>query len=201
MTSYLGEIVLASDVESAIIDHYKLWQTTYLAEIERLQSRDAESLPVIRSYTTKNELDKFPEEQLPAMVVVSPGIVTDSMEHEGAGFYSALWDVGVAVVASGREESTTNVLRGIYGAVTRAIFLQHPATSVGAIEEWVDESYNDLPVDADRTMAVVQLLFRVRVERVIESNAGLLEPLDDPYAVHELSEVEDIELDVGKISA
>ncbi len=198
--SFLGELMIVTNLERGAIEHYKLWEETYLAEIERLTDRDARSLHKIRSFSIKAELDKFPEEQLPAMVVVSPGIVGDTVVKEGDGSYSAQWDLGIAIVSSARDEAATDNLRAYYGATIRAVFLQHPQIGeVGSVEEWVDESYNELPVEADRTVSVVQLLFRVHCEMIVEAAGGTRVPLDDPYEDHEHPEVTETETELSKI--
>lgn len=200
MSGYLGELLIITRLERAVIAHFKLWQDTYLAEIERLTDREPRTIPGMRSYSVKSELDKFPEEQLPAMVVVSPGVVADTIVKEGDGSYSAQWDLGIAVVSSARDEHATDDLRAYYGAAIRAVFLQHPAVGeVGVIAEWVDESYNDLPVDADRTVSVVQVLFRVQAEMIVEAAGGTREPLEDPYEEYQHPEVTGTEIDISKI--
>lgn len=195
MSGYLGDILIASNLKVAVREHYKTWQETYLAEVERLTGRDPRALPLIKSYSFKNELDKFPEEQLPAMVIVTPGVAEDSIEREGDGAYSASWDLGVAIVVGSNTEIATDALRDAYAAAARTLFIQHPAIGdIGVIEEWLDESYNDLPVDATRTLAAVQLIFRVRTEMVLEAAEGTAEPLDDPYEAYQHPTVEETEI-------
>lgn len=198
--SYIGELLVSSTIELAAIAHYKKWEETYLAEVERLTGREPRKIPKIRSYSIKNDLEKFPEEQTPAMVIVSPGIVADSIEREGDGVYSAQWDIGIAVVASSRDETTTDSMRAAYAAAVRAVFLQHPSVEGGGtIEEWVDESYSDLPVEADRTLAVAQLLFRIRAEAIVDASGGLREPLEDPYEIFKHPTVEETSTTTSKI--
>lgn len=197
--SHLGNLFLASSLEEAATVHYQKWETTYLAEIERLRGLDAQAVPRVKSMSVKNELGKFPEEQLPALVVVSPGISEGSVRTNGDGEYDAAWDLGVAVISSGIDEESTNLLRGIYGAAIRGMFLQHPEIEeLGYVEEWVDESYTDVDIDVSRTKSVVQVIFRVRVESVVLAHDGTREPLADPYATHEFPEVDDIDFEMAK---
>lgn len=179
--TYLGPVLLVDEIEQAVVDHFMTWEETYLSEVERAKNEQTRALPQIASFQTRNEFDKFPEDQLPALVVVSPGIVEGSIEREGDGSYSALWDVGIAVVSSGQDETTTRQVRSMYGAVLRMVFLQHKDISIGIVEKWVDESYKDIPVDASRSVSVVQLIFQVRVEDILRESEGLREPLEDPY--------------------
>lgn len=195
MSGYLGNVLIASNLTAGVRDHFKKWQETYLAEVERLTERDARALPLIKHYSFKNELDKFPEERLPAMVIVTPGVAEGSIEREGDGAYSASWDLGIAIVVGSNSEIATSELRDAYAAATRTLFLQHPAIGdIGVVEEWLDENYDDLPVDATRTLAAVQLIFRVRTEVVLEAAEGTAEPLDDPYDEYQHPTVEETEI-------
>lgn len=198
--SYLGPVLLVDEIEAAMTAHFRAWEETYLSEVERVKDESPRALPQIASFQTRNEFDKFPEDQLPALVVVSPGIVEGSIEREADGSYSALWDVGIAVVSSGQDERTTQSVRAMYGAAIRMAFLQHPDVGLGTVEKWIDESYKDIPVDATRSVSVVQLIFQVRVEDILNASEGLREPLGDPYVEeYEHPEVGDAQVEITKI--
>lgn len=169
-----------------MINHLGTWMPTYIAEVERQSSLDPRSLPAIRSFTTRNEFTKWPEDQLPAVVVVSPGAAGEGIRKEGDGRYRVRWVVGVAVVASARDQATTNRLAKLYIAAARAAILQH--ASLGGFAEgveWEDERYNDLPPAQERTLSAAQDIFTVEVRDVLTAGSGPVDPVEDPYDVPE----------------
>lgn len=176
-----GSIFTAALLEDAAIEHLKAWMPTYLAEMERQNGLDPESLPMIRSYTTLNEFDAWEEEQTPAIVVVSPGTIGEPLK-EGGGLYRANWALGIGCIVSARDRVSTNRVAKLYGGAIRAAIMQHE--SMGGVAEgaeWSSERYDDVPSEASRTLAAAQLLFEVEVRSVLDGSAGPAEPLDDPY--------------------
>lgn len=183
MTESFGAIISGADVREAVVDTIKLWQATYLAEIERQTARLPASLPLIRSFTAATEFDHWPEDQLPGAVVVAPGLA-DQPRRSGDGRLEGTWVVGVAVVTSGQDRTGSITLCELYVAAVRAMLLQHP--SLGGFAEstqWVDERYDDLADDA-RTMAAGTLQLLVTVPNILDLKKGPADvPPDDPYAL------------------
>lgn len=190
--SYLGNVQDAYRLTRAVVAHIEKWLETYLAPLEAERGWPARSLPVFRSYRTRNEVTQFAEEQLPACVVVSPGIVDGSIERFG-GVYSAAWHVGIACMCIGLDELNSEDMAQVYTAAVRTMFLQHPAIKdpednslvLGAVEEWLDEGYRDQPSEGDRTRNTGQVVFSVRMDNVLDAQDGLREPLEDPYQLFE----------------
>lgn len=177
-----GEIKTGAHVEAALISTIEEWIETYLAEVERQASIEARKLPAPRSYSTVNEFRKWPEEQIPAVVVVSPGLATSGIMVEGNGQVNATFLAGIAVVVSAKDKASTNMLAKSYAAAIRTLILQHP--SLGGFSRGVtllDESYNDGPPEDERTLGAAQVQFEVEVPDVSWSKGGLTAPPDDPY--------------------
>lgn len=181
--SVFGPIKTGYEVEQAVIAHLKRWMATYLAELERISELEAESLPMVRSWTTQASTEKWPEDQLPAVLVVSTGL-TDQPRSEGDGTTHATWRIGLAAICSARTEAKTHAFAKLYFAALRTIMLQHP--SLGGYAEktvWGSEQYDALPIDEEkRTLAAGYGVFDVTVAEVANKLAGVLEPPDDPYA-------------------
>jgi hypothetical protein len=189
--SVFGPVVTGAHVEQAAILTLKTWLQTYVAELERQTGRDPESVPMPRAWGTVNEFEKWPEDQMPVALIISPGLEPNTPVAEGRGTYRAKWVLGVAIVCSARDEAQTNSLAKFYAAAVRATILQNP--SLGGFArgvQWVGESYTDLPKVDERTLGTGQVIFSVEVGEVVDEKAGMRTPPDDPYTQPEWPTVE-----------
>ncbi len=168
----LGPILTADHVEQAALDTLKAWMPTYLAEMERQTGRPAGSVPMVRSWSTLNQFAHWTEDQLPGVILVSPGLAQHPTRR-GDGSNWARWTLGVGIVVSARDQPTTNALAKLYAAAVRACLLQHP--SLGGKSEglgWTDERYTDVPSDQARSVAGAQLIFWVEYKDVVNDQMG-----------------------------
>jgi hypothetical protein len=181
VSSIFENIFDADTLERAVVDVLVDWMPTYLREIERQKGMQQGLLPAPRSYTSRNEWATFPEDQLPACIVVSPGLA-EPPDADGEGRYRAWWSIGVGVLASAASEADTNKIAKMYGAAIRAIMVQHQSLNgIAHGIEWEDESYDDIPVEQDRTLGAAMLIFRVWVDDIVTRGAGPAFPtLPDP---------------------
>lgn len=183
MTDLFGPIVTGHDVEEAVRDHLKNFSVTYLAEMERITGRDPEKLPKVRSWTIEPDepATKWPEDQFPAVVIVSPGLA-EKPEVEGDGTVYATWTIGLAALTSAKTEQGSRETAKLYTAHLRAIMLQHPSIGGFAADtHWLDEDYTILPTDTRRTLAAGYLVFNVTAAEVLNVNGGPIEPPAEPY--------------------
>jgi hypothetical protein len=161
--STIGPIVAASDVERAALATIKKWVSTYLGEAEGQHDRARGSLPRPRSYTTTNSFDKWPEDQLPCVLLVCPGLV-EQPRAEGNGHYHAVFAVGVAVIVSAKTEAATEELAKLYVSAVRTCLIQQQSLGGFADStEWLDETYDDLPSEDMRSLGAGQSIFAVHV--------------------------------------
>jgi hypothetical protein len=176
---------------------------TYLAEMERQTGRNPQTLPHIRGWALHSEFEALPgEEQLPLCVVVSPGLV-DEPTKDGAGAYRTKWGLAVAVVVSANTPEASRTLVGLYAAAARGSLLQR--RSLGGVArgvEWLDERYDDLDINDERSLAAARLVFAVDVGDVVSVKEGPVEPdpeinHHDPYSV---SVVRDSRVDTEKVT-
>jgi hypothetical protein len=169
--SIFDEIKTGTQLELAVIQTLATWMPTYLEEM-RLQLSREDKFPSPRTYTNRNSFEKFMEDQLPLVIVVSPGLVSRPTA-EGSGRFRAKWQLGTGIIASARNQAESNDLSKVYIAAARAILLQK--SSLGGVSsgmEWVDESYDEITEDVDRSMAAGMALFEVEMESVINRWAG-----------------------------
>jgi hypothetical protein len=143
--SEIGPMISAYDVERAALDTLRKWIDTYLGEAEAQHGRARNSLPRPRSYTTSNSFDKWPEDQLPCVLLVSPGIL-EPPQARGDGAIFAVFSLGVAAIVSTAQMADTEELAKLYVCALRTCLIQQ--RSLGGCEsgtEWLDETYDDLP--------------------------------------------------------
>lgn len=179
--SIFKPIVTRQEVEMAALNTLKLWFDTYLAEVERQKGLDVRQLPRPRSYIRKNEFDRWPEDQIPAIIVISPGLVGPP-SGTGSGSFRGDWQLGVAVITEGQDNDNTRDLVGYYTAAIRALILQRPSLGGFAMGvTWEDERYDDISdTEVGRTMASGQVVFQVTVEDLVSTKAGPVTPDTPP---------------------
>lgn len=178
--SAIGPVVTGRDVELAALAMLKRWSSTYLAEAERQTGRTPGSLPRIRAWTTAPDFEKWPEDQLPAVLLLSPGLV-EVPRADGRGFYRAQFALGVAVIVSTAKMEETAALAKLYCAVHRLCVLQHPSLEgFAAGTTWLDEKYDDLPSIDDRSLGAGQAIFAVEVDGMSARWNGPATPNEPP---------------------
>lgn len=200
MSSVFGKIIGKEQVEQAVEATLKKWMTTYLAEIERQRGIPPRSLPEIRNYTNVNEFEKWPEDQLPLVVIISPGLGGEKPRMEGDGTYTAKFLIGLATVVSADTQENTSKIAGMYGAAVRACLAQQQ--DLGGIStgiEWQDERFDDIPNEERRSLASVQEVFLVEVPGIVNERDGLMAVPDDPYApIGDWPEAETVHVTINK---
>jgi hypothetical protein len=173
-----GRIITRNDVRDATIEHLQLWTPAYIGEVAVQRNKGRCDLPEFRSFRfSTSDVDKWAEEQLPACVVVCPGL-SDEPLRQGNGLYDSEFGVGVGVIVSGRDEQSTDELVGIYCAAVRAAMVQHQ--SLGGFASgvrWIDEdAISNLGFDDSRTIAGGRVILGVGVDSVVDSFGGPKSP-------------------------
>jgi len=172
-------IVTGHDVEQWVIETLHRWSSTYLAEIERQHGYEAGAISRVKGWAIGASFDKWPEDQLPAVLVISPGIVPPPMK-EGSGSYRARWRVDVGVICSANTQEKSHEQAMLFVAAHKAIVVQRPSLegrAAGAV--WLDESYDALDYDDTRSLYGATVSFAIDVENVLTTLAGPID-VDDP---------------------
>lgn len=128
-------------------------------------------LPEIASWgLVDEEEDRWPEQQLPALVVIADE--TRNVEEHSAGWYRASWPFSVTVAIAHAERVQARKIAQIYGAVVQAALLQR--RSLGLEDGELRWEGQKLPFHAeqDRTEAVSQNLFSVVIDEVVNWRNG-----------------------------
>lgn len=181
--SLFGRIVSDDTVEDAVIATLRKWLPTMLSEVERQRNLQQGYHERPQDYTSRTEFDKWPEEQLPLVIVVCPGISDDPVK-EGRGIYRAKYDVGIVVVVSSIDKDSTRRIAQRMGAAVRAVLAKKSSLD-GAFEgdvrgvDWIGTKNNELKAEDDRTIWANRQLFSVEIGNVLTKGSGPREP--EPY--------------------
>lgn len=172
----------AYKLELAAMATLEKWMPTYLREIERQLDMDVGKVPPPKNYGTRNRFEVLAVEALPRVVVISPGLVS-APRANGNGDYTAEWSLAVGIAAAAPSEEEADMLAKIYGLAARGIIAQNPSLGdVANRVEWVDERYDDLPIESSAILVkVAAVFFTVEVVNVLSRWAGPDSPDEEPY--------------------
>ena len=175
-STIFGPIVTGGDVETWAMNLLRKWFSTYLAEVERQHGYSGHDLPRPKGWAIGPTWDKWPEDQLPAVIVSSRGVPVPPAKNGDRG-YRARWLLDPGVICSARTQAETHALAMLYGAAVRALVIQRPSLDGHAeAADWIAESYDDLGYDDTRSLYAVRQTFSVEVLDVTFGNAGPTEP-------------------------
>lgn len=184
-SNIFGSIFLSPEFDDAIEAFIRKWIDTYLSEIEFRSGIPRRTMTRPRSYLVTNEPEKFPDDSLPLIMIVSSGmsdppVMNDTMAWDG------WWDWVVVIITAQRDEKSTRKMSQRYGAAIRAMVMQRPDLE-GAVDdtEFLGESYGYLPQeDRNRSRAVAGLEFRSYIQGIVEQvgppEPDPAEPENDP---------------------
>ena len=176
------------NVEDAVITMLQKWLWTYMAEVCRLVGREPGTLPKIRSWRVSGELENMPEDQHPAVIVRSQGLI--DLPYRGGGetghAYTSMWDVQVGVQAAARGNKKLGAPRArrlaqMYATAARGVMVQQrdPEQLIGGID-WVGSDDDVLDSTGDRTTCLSASRFAVSVFSTVEWGRGPIEPIAPP---------------------
>lgn len=180
-----GAILAGDLVEQAALTLLQDYFTTYLGELERQRDLEPMALPPPRSYTIAEEIENWPEDQLPCVVIVSPGLA-GAPSRRGQGTYDAVYELRVAVVCSAATQADTNRLAHLYSAAVVACLVQHRSLGdVAAGLHWLDFG-KVVELDAKRrSLAAAVASFAVQMENIVSTDGPVGPPPEDPYVAPE----------------
>jgi len=176
-----GPIFDGSLLTRAVMATLKAWMPTYIQEIEYQRGWDRGEIPPPRTYAERWRFDSYPDDKIPAVIVVSPGM-TEQPRKDGDGTVSGWWALGVGVIAAASTEDNSERLAKVYGAAVRSILSQK-----GWLDEsWefngteiLDETYGEVPdIEQARTMRSAQVIARTQVMDMWNLRGGPASPAD-----------------------
>lgn len=169
--------------EAAVRQRLLDWLPYMKALVEAQNGYDCGQLPALKGIVTASELARWPEDQIPCAIIVSPGTVDDSVK-KGEGSYQADYSIAVAVVTGAASEADTRLLAELYGAAVRGAVLHRRKLAEDiSVKGWGGESFDDFDPEKRRTRMGSLNLFTVEVENLANWKAGPIgDPPDDPCA-------------------
>lgn len=185
-------LLSAGQIEDKARESLKKWFPTYLREVESQLDLPTGYFPAPNNYSDRNAFDMEAAEELPKVVVISPGIM-GTPQKKGDGTFEAIWRLGIGLAAGARTEEDANRLVKGYGAAVRGIMLQNSELGdIGAIDiTWSDEAYDDIPVPNPNVQLVkaASIYFDIIITDVVTRTQGPVTPNDDPYSYGEVQTV------------
>jgi len=182
--SIFGPIFSGEVLTQATLVTLKEWFPTYIHEIELQRGWTPKQIPPPRTYVERWHFDTYPDEQLPIVVAVCPGMA-EPPRTDGDGTMSGWWSLGIGVIAAANVEKNSERMAKVYGAAARAIIEQKSYLD----NSWdfdgvqvLDESYQDVPdMEQSRTMRSAQVVCRIHVMNIMNRFAGPAYPdVPDP---------------------
>jgi len=200
MSTVFQPIISADELETWVTETLQLWWLTYAREFELQKGMAEDSLPEPRSWVIAEEVEREGTDQLPSIVVVSPGLNGDRPIQEGDGTFDATWLIGVGIFVSAATRSDTAKLVRQYGAIIRAIMLQKQTLGGNANgTTWLDESYNDdFTFTDDKTISAGQVIFNIQVASVLNRFAGPMQPDPDTQPGSQWPTADTVEVEIVK---
>jgi hypothetical protein len=179
VTTIFGRIVSGADVEDWCEQLVRRWISTYLAEKEGQAGLRRGVIPRPRGWTVAPSVDKWPEDQLPAIIFEATGIPAPPRKG-GDGRYRARWEMRITTIVSAKTERDSRRVASLYTAALRALFAQRPSLDGHADGiDWLAERYDELAFDEQRSLGHGTVALLVEVDDVTTAGAGPVTP-DDP---------------------
>lgn len=190
MTSIFGAFVAGWQVEQAMKAHLREWMPDYLPhyyrQAQELLGRSLPPFPEPRSYTTvPRDPERWKEDQLPAILVVSPGLA-ERPRQDGGGNYRGIYELSVGAICSAGDgdeegEAISKLFADLYFTAAAMICLDKPSLG-GVVEDTTIETVeNDWFTGArNRTLAATAGSFNVTVPSLLTVTGGPPAHLEDP---------------------
>lgn len=187
--STFGSWTGPTDVNARLVAHGLKWITEFLAEIERQKGLDPRDLPVPGEgqwTVSRDEFEKWPEDQTPAVFVITPGL-TGTPRQEGDGSLTApvAFSVAVQTSSGGHGKDASDELAHFYGTALKQLYLAPlpiEGLRLGGPVTLIDERYDDIPFIKRRDLGSARLIFSLWVrDWVTHGRPPRKEPREDPY--------------------
>lgn len=175
--SRFGPLVSATGLEESAKLTLQTWMHDYLGQAERDLGRTVGSMPRPRSWTkTAGDVADIHDRAIPRIVIRSPGLSDEPVSDGDELTYAAWWTIGVAGILRGRANADEALdLARDYSAATRRCFLQKPPVVATAVR-WLDEDYDVLASNRERTTVGFELAFEVLIPDVVDMSSGPTNP-------------------------
>ncbi len=173
-----GQLWTATTVERAVIGQLQTWLNTYLAEVEnREPGYERGDIRRPRTWQSDVDVDKLPEAQVPAVVVV---VGAENPQSDGRYLNSTL-SLVVGVMLRGSTRAQGRDLARLYTAAIKGALLHRPDVG-GTVHRLTYDgaAYGETTGDTGVTAANATLSFTAVVGNTLDLYAGPETPLPSP---------------------
>lgn len=190
-STILGTYKHQAHIERACLATLQKWMRSYIGLAEQAEGFPAESLPDIKGWARKTQVDlgQRPEEHIP-LVAVTAGDTTD-VRRDGDGSYDAAWALQVSVVVMSAEEDDTRDMGALYAYLVRKVLTEQPWVAGHGPDpaalfpvdcKWTGDQPETIAASSARTIFGTHCLFHVYTDGVMTTADGPTtpEPLPDP---------------------
>lgn len=186
-----GAFIGAHHVDELLIQIIQLWNEKYLQEMARRSGEGVTELTPFRSYRVTAELERMPEDQTPSLILVNRGLYEKPEKrayHRPGQCYKATWNYQVGCLVSARGTKQTGMMRAIrlakmYVGAMRILLIQKRERDDGlsnmGMIDWVDENYDGVESDGDRTICLAYAEMNVEMYEVATWGTGPKDPTPD----------------------
>jgi len=178
MSSLYGPMFLPSTLTTAAEELLKEFFPMYLAEMELREGYLPGTLKVPKNYGQRNQYTGNPGEELPKVVVITPGIIGTPAKTGGNAF-RATWRLGIGTLIAAETEEESFHLAGIYGTCVMAIVEHHQSIKgVSTDTNLLDYSLDDIPIEGQlQKFRAANLFFACEIDNMVVKYIG---PKYDP---------------------
>jgi hypothetical protein len=182
MTTRFGTFVSADQIEDDLTAFLQKWLATYLGQVAEQNGLARDKYPGPRYWTTTPILtnDTVAQVRYPAILIVSPGLVSQPVKRGGA--YEATYQVGTCVLVSTKTEGSAARTARRYSRAVAAAVLQKQGLETDYVEgvEWVDERFTEFLNASQESVASATMIFNITVNGALDVNAGVSPQYPDP---------------------
>lgn len=167
----VGPLFSSHVIEEAVLATLKKWLPGYLSIACELHGVTG-GIAAVKSWAVSNEAEKWPEQGLPALLIVGPEETTGEPDAQGQGMYRATWPVEVGLVIAARTGPGARKYARIYGAAIRGALLQRRSLGESLTTTWRGEGTGIVDSNQRRTLAANANLFEVTSDKVVSWRMG-----------------------------
>lgn len=174
--SNYGPLLAFTDVEDAVLDHYRLWMDLWLAARERKLDLTYGTIARPRSYIVKQTFTALPgEERTPIVIAVSDGL-QDEPVRRGDGHYEVRFRFGIVGVVLGSDNIKSRAMAGHYQSALLGIAVKLPKVTINddfyaKMVDFRDIRIEDIDEESSgRSMAAVRLELSYEVAGFVEDH-------------------------------
>lgn len=176
--SVIGTAWHPGHLEDKVIETLKLWLPSSLNEAIAQDSNAPAKVAVPRSYIVVSEDDRWPEDQLPAIVVTSPGLVDTPDRDKGDGSWRGTWSLEVTAIVKGRTAPEARRVCQLYWtAICISVLQRRSLGKPYQASTLADAALDSVPIEKRRTLAGATALFHVEVQSMFSEYDGPKTPV------------------------